>query len=257
MKKHSETTIWLLVSLSLCSCGESSVPSEPVKQSPIIASTPAQTSQSQANIPNNTDSQHYQVLFIGNSHVSTIPFLLEQLVQSTKSEKVLDAQRAPGIRYLIDRVDDGVTYDLLKSQQWSHVILQAQKYSTSGQKDYTTRGSQTWIKRVRDEQQATPILFPEHPQLGNGWEGQYIHDIHVEISQIEPACVAPVGLAWDRAISLYPELPLHSGDGNHAALAGHFLSASIFYQIITGESAELIPFIAEIDISKANQTKQT
>lgn len=256
MQKQEVLIIWFLVSLFLSACGGGSSSNNGPKTSviPLITVTSDEKNISKAEIPNNTAVQHYKVLFIGNSHVTTIPILLEKLIKAGLSEKEVDAERATGISYLIDRVNDGITYDLLKSNSWSHVILQAQKYSTSGQREYSTQGTETWIQRARDEKGATPILFPEHPQKGNSWEGQYVHNIHVGISNVEPACVAPIGLAWDRAIDIYPELNLHAGDGNHAALPGHFLSASVFYQTITGESVDLIPFIPEIDISVDIQT---
>lgn len=40
---------------------------------------------------------------------------------------------APGWMFLEERIDDMPSMNLLRSQQWSFVILQAQKYSESGQ----------------------------------------------------------------------------------------------------------------------------
>lgn len=254
MQKHNILIVWFIVCLTLSACGGSSNSTKALPIAPITTTTPDPINQPKVKIPNNTAVQHYKVLFIGNSHVTTIPLLLEEMINLGLYDKKIDAERAPGISYLIDRVNDGITYELLKSFDWTHVILQAQKYSTSRQFDYSTQGTETWIQRVRDEKEATPILFPEHPRKGNTWEGQYVHDIHIGIVENEPACVAPAGLAWNRATAIYPELNLHAIDGNHAALAGHFLSASVFYQVITGESADLIPFIPEIDISEEVQT---
>jgi hypothetical protein len=54
--------------------------------------------------------------------------------------------------------------------------------------------------------------------------------------------IAPVGLAWDRALALQLILILHADDGNHTALAGAFLTSLVFYEVITGMSVDLLPY---------------
>ena len=46
-----------------------------------------------------------------------------------------------------------------------------------------------------------------------------------------------------------PELELHNSDGNHASNVGSFLTALVFYQIITGNSADLMPYINNVGVS--------
>ena len=48
---------------------------------------------------------------------------------------------------------------------WSFVVLQAQKYSTSGQFFYPTDGAEALL-RIARTQRAVPILFPEWPLRG-------------------------------------------------------------------------------------------
>jgi hypothetical protein len=48
-------------------------------------------------------------------------------------------------------------------------------------------------------QHAVPVMFPEWP-LQNVAETQRIYGLHVSIAQAQPACVAPVGQAWDLAL---------------------------------------------------------
>jgi hypothetical protein len=76
-----------------------------------------------------------------------------------------------------------------------------------------------------------------------------VANLHVSIANIQSSCVAPVGLVWDRVISLMPDLGLHLADGNHASNTGKFLTALIFYETITGLSADLIPFLGNININ--------
>jgi hypothetical protein len=159
---------------------------------------------------------------------------------------------APGYRYLADRIDDGETQALLNSRPWTHVILQAQKYSSSGLYFYPTDAAEEWIRRVR-ARQAEPILFPEWPRRGNTEEGPRVHELHLSIAAREPACVAPIGLAWEESTARYPGLALHAPDGNHSNPTGALLTAFVLYEVITGLPASGLPYVPTIAIDAATQ----
>lgn len=46
-----------------------------------------------------------------------------------------------------------------------------------------------------------------------------------------------------------PSLALHLDDGNHASFLGKLLTAFVFYEVITGKSADLLPFIENIEVA--------
>lgn len=203
-------------------------------------------------IPNNQVVDHYKILLMGNSHVKGLEHILTELIKARFAEKSITTFNAPGIGYLSDRINDEKSLDSLKSTSWSHVILQAQKYSTTGAYTYPTKAAISFIKLSKN-QNATPIMFPEHPQYKNKREGLEVFLLHKGIAEEEAACVAPIGLAWNRAIELHPELNLHNPDGNHANTTGKLLTAFVFYEIITGESADALPYISSIDVDKLTQ----
>jgi len=203
-------------------------------------------------IPDNSKASDYNILLLGNSHISGISDLLKSLINKALPDKNVYIESAGGIDYLEERLRDPISVELLTSNKWSHVILQAQKYSQSGTVTYPTSAAQTWIQLAKS-QNTTPILFPEHPQKGHSREGRQVHKLHLSIAALQASCVAPVGLAWDRALTLQPELKLHAHDGNHAAFTGAFLTSLVFYEVITGMSADLLPYIANIDIEKSTQ----
>lgn len=196
----------------------------------------------------------YQLLFLGNSHsaFNNLPGLLTTLIETGLPGKSADSELAPGFKFLDERLNDGVTQELLESRDWTHVFLQAQKYSSSGLYFYPTVAAEQWIRRVKT-QNGRPILFPEWPRRGNTEEGQRIHNLHLSISSRESACVAPIGLAWEESIARYPTLALHAADGNHSNLSGALLSAYVFYQVTTGRPAAALPYISAIDISADTQ----
>jgi hypothetical protein len=181
------------------------------------------------------------LLFMGNSHTSynNLTAMVVDMVRAATPGKTVSRVEAPGFLFLEERYRDPDTLALLRRQSWNFVILQAQKYSTSGLYDYSTDEAKALIRMSR-EQRAVPILFPEWPRK-NIDETRRIYDLHAAIAQAEPACVAPIGQAWDLALSRYPTLPLHSADENHSAPAGAFLAALVLCATITGQSPLGVP----------------
>lgn len=239
-----------LFSLLLISCGGKQKSSaEPIEYYiPSISITDESVT-----LPDNRAENHYKILFYGNSHVIGIPQRLQVIINSALPDKTVITEVAPGSMYLDEHLNNPSSLALLGANNWNHVIFQAQKYSQSGTVEYPIDAAQTWVKRAK-EHGAMAILYPEHPQAGNYLEGRRVHAIHQRIANNESACVAPIGLTWDRVIVLKPEIVLHRSDGNHASEIGMFLSALVFYQVITGEPADLVPYIDSLNIDEAQQS---
>ena len=193
------------------------------------------------------------VLMMGNSHtvVNRLPEMLAAMVRAARPGKSVAVVVAPGLQFLEERLQDSVSVNLLRSQSWSVVILQAQKYSSSGLFTYSTAEAVEWIRLAR-KSNALPIMFPEWPRLGVP-ETQRIFDLHVSIAKTEPACVAPIGQAWDLSLTRYPLLVLHDADGNHSSPAGAFLAALVLYATVTGLSSTDLPFLPEFPIDAPTQ----
>jgi hypothetical protein len=191
-------------------------------------------------------ADEFQVLLIGNSHSArnNVPDLIENLIEVGQPGAIVHVDNAPRWVFLAERIGDKVTQKSLESRPWTHVVLQAQKYSSSGRYYYPTDAAEEWIRRVR-KLDAEPVLFPEWPRKGNAEEGPRVHGLHMGIAEREPACVAPMGLAWQIVRDDNPEIQLYARDGNHSNRAGALLAALVLYQAITGRPADELP-----DISK-------
>ena len=183
----------------------------------------------------------YSVLLIGNSHSSraNLPDLLQQLLE-TDAGSSAKVKAVGHWSFLAERLEDQETQKMLESRRWTHVVLQAQKYSTSGQYTYPTDAAEEWIRRSR-RVGAQPILFPEWARLDRVEEGARIHRLHTEIAAREPACVAPIGLAWEIMFDTNSDIRLHDRDGNHANRTGALLTAYVLYAAITGRSIKELP----------------
>ena len=193
------------------------------------------------------------MLFMGNSHASLndLQAMIVTMVIPAHPGESVEAVAAPGWMFLEDRVQDSASMALLRGQDWSYVVLQAQKYSTTGCCTYSTEEAKALIRTAR-EQNAVPILFPEWPRLGVD-ETMRIYDLHVSIAQVEPACVAPVGQAFDLSLQRHPALELHAADGNHSNPTGALLAALILATTITGVSPLDMPVLEGFGVDAETQ----
>jgi hypothetical protein len=151
--------------------------------------------------------------------------------------------------FLDERLGDAASLQLIRSRRWSVVVLQAQKYSTSGQFEYST-ASQCDPARARGRRAAGDVPGMAATRRA---ETQRIYDLHATIASKTPACVAPVGQAWDLAQARHPGLALHAGDGNHAVPAGSFLAALVIASAITGKLPQDTPPLAQFGVDAKTQ----
>ena len=195
------------------------------------------------------ESDNFNVLMLGNSHTTQnkLPEIVEVLLQQDSGVGAAQVEASRRWSFLQERLHDGVSQELLQSQAWSHVILQAQKYSTSGRYSYPTDAAEEWIRQTR-AQGAQPVLFPEWGQRGNAGEAQRVQALHESIANREAACVAPVGLAWDLVLQSNPEIRLHHRDGNHSNKNGAHLAAYVLYEAVSRRPARDLPTIDALRI---------
>ena len=188
------------------------------------------------------DEPEYSVLMIGNSHssVGDLPLLLRQLLESRENSGPARVTALGNWAFLAERISDNATQPALMSAPWTHVILQAQKYSTTGRYSYPTDAAEEWIRRTRAIG-AQPVLFPEWARKGHPEEVTRVQTLHQGIAMREPACVAPVGIAWQMMRKNNPNVELYEPDGNHANRSGALLTAYVLFATITGRSPESLP----------------
>jgi hypothetical protein len=226
--------------LLLAACGGGSGDSPPEVAPPAAQTPPVITAD-------------ISLLFMGNSHTAAnqLTTMVADMVRSGNPGKTVASVETPGSMFLEDRLHDTTSVALLRSQTWSFVIFQAQKYSTSGRFEYSTEEAKELI-RISRQQRAVPVMFPEWPRRDVD-ETARIYDVHTSIAQVESACVAPIGQAWDLALARDPTLPLHAADGNHALPAGTFLAALVLYATITGQSPLNLPQLPQFPVDASLQ----
>ena len=103
---------------------------------------------------------------------------------------------------------------------------------------------------MRKRGELLPFFTLNTVRQANTAEGQYVYDLHLSISRIQSACVAPIGPVWDEALITIPEIQIHSDDGNHASVLGSFLTNLVFTHVIAGENDWTLPDFANDNISE-------
>jgi len=193
------------------------------------------------------------LLFMGNSHTSAnnLPGMVAAMVRAARPGRTVRAVEAPGWMFLDERAANAPSIEMLREGGWTYVVLQAQKYSSSGMFDYPIDGAVSLAHAARGVH-AIPVMFPEWPRRDID-ETRRIYDLHVSIAVREPACVAPIGQAWDLALSRNPGLVLHASDGNHSAPAGAFLAALVIAATMTGVAPDQLPAIEGFGVDASTQ----
>ena len=191
------------------------------------------------------ESADLRILFVGNSHTRTSPEYLGQLLrQNTPKPKILIARSMGG--FLVDHLKNNNTNALLDIGKWDFVILQAQKYSTSGKYIYPIDGAIELADRATTKG-STVVMFPEWSRRDHPDEFKRINSIHKEIAKKTGAVVAPIGKCWQAVAKKIPQLGLYHADGNHASPNGHFVNACVFYELIRSSQEKIN--LEEIDSS--------
>ncbi|MCF2863745.1 hypothetical protein ABMY44_15535 [Pseudoalteromonas sp. Cnat2-41] len=229
------------IGLNLTACGSGTKNDEPKQLTP----TPT------GNIVDNSAVADYRLVIYGNSHSSQLGSIIETLISDQLPNKTIETVTISG-RFLDEIAAVTANVEQLEKSTWSHAIFQGQKYSQSGATDYPTHATERLIAKAKSNN-ITPILFPEHPQRGDPSEAERVYNLHQSISQQELSCVAPVGLVWNRVLDVMPTVELHHADGNHASYAGKVLTAMTFYEIITGELADAIPYNPALQLDQQQQ----
>jgi hypothetical protein len=195
------------------------------------------------------------LLFMGNSHTAAhgLPQTVGALVRAARPDRSVHVEVAPDWGFLEDHASNPRTLELLDRRRWTFVVLQAQKYSASGQFSYPIEPAIELARRARAAG-AVPVMFPEWPRRGVP-ETQRIYDLHVSIAQREPACVAPIGQAWDIALARHPGLVLHDADGNHSAAPGAFLAAVVIASTMTGVPPDAFPVVSQAGVDAELQAR--
>jgi len=88
---------------------------------------------------------------------------------------------------------------------------------------------------------AQPYLYMTWSRIWDPYMQAPIQAAYESLGEATGAIVVPVGLAWEKARQLRPELPLYDADGSHPSSLGSYLTACVFFSTLSGESPIGLP----------------
>lgn len=127
------------------------------------------------------------------------------------------------------------TLDTIDNGPWDFIVLQDHSLRPVEEPAKLHGAVKKLASRIH-KANATPVLFIT-------WARRHIPEMQNEINETYlrtareiNARVAPVGPAWQRAMTSNPGLSLHTEDRSHPNLLGSYLTACVFYTTLFGES---------------------
>lgn len=185
--------------------------------------------------PTATPEPQYKILFVGNSLTywnKGLDYHLVQLMSSANPPLVIQADSIVRLGAPLETMwENTEAREMIGAGDYDVVVLQDGLPGTDVDTfhAYTRR----FVVEIR-ETGAEPVLFMTWPRSGITLEeiAQAYRDIATELG----LDVAPVGIAWQRAMQERPELDMYASDKTHPSIHGTYLAVNVVYATVFGES---------------------
>ena len=220
--------------------------------------------QEAAYIPYDGPPGDTRVLFVGNSytHANNLPQVFSELA-SSGGYNASAALLARGGWTLLNHLTGDVTRETIQPGAWDYVVLQEQSVIPS------IPTLRSWLMYPVARRQAAQIekagaqtvlfmTWGHHDNSSPSGQADYlgmqaqIETGYLTIADELGLPVAPVGIAWQEALSRDPQFDPWRADGSHPNHQGTYLAACVFYAVIFQKSPEGLAFLAGLDDETAH-----
>ncbi len=141
---------------------------------------------------------------------------------------------------------------LLKEQgPWDYVVLQGQSQEAlSGFPCQFDQYAARLVAAIRGMQpSATPVFYMTWARQHIPAQQDEITKSYADAARVNKALLVPAGEAWKAALAAREGLVLHEKDQSHPNPRGTYLTACVFYAMLTGNSPVGLP--ARLEASRA------
>lgn len=183
-----------------------------------------------------------RVLFVGNSHTyaNSLPFQLKAMIEHTEGPGACDVHMiTPGGKSLDWHAGEPGTCQTIRYHDWDVVVLQQQTHPFPGSRELASAYDR--LAPHLDRSGADVMLYVTWSQQGKPEDQAGIDDAFGRLAAEHGLRLVPVSRAWHRALAEVPGADLYAPDGSHAAPAGTYLAACVFYAALTDASPEGVP----------------
>lgn len=206
--------------------------------------------------------QNKKVLFIGNSYTgnNNLAKLVYDVALSTGDTLIYD-KYTPGGARLMTHATNPTTLSKISSDDWDHVVLQAQSQEPSfpiGQVESEVFPyAEILCDSIRANNECTRPVFYMTWGRENGdanncavwppvctYEGMdsLLNLRYRMMGDNNEAYVSPVGAVWRYIRENHPDIDLYANDGSHPSQAGSYAGACTFYAILFQKDPTMITF---------------
>ena len=185
-----------------------------------------------------------RVLFVGNSltYFNGLPDVVARLARELGDTSVTVEMVARPNFSLADHWDEGTAPDRLRTQRWTHVVLQQGPSTLPESQQLLREWSQRFAPLIRDAD-AVPVLFMVWPDASEPERFALVHDSYAHAAEAVHGIFAPAGDAWRIALGADRTLPLYGPDGFHPAPEGTWLAAVVLLARIRGIDPHDLPTV--------------
>lgn len=184
------------------------------------------------------------VLFIGNSY--TYFWNLSQLVEIMCESQSIDLKTRQttsggvnlGMHWRGERNLGSV--EQIRNKQFDAIVLQDHSLRAIQHPDSLHHFGKLFADLAHQNQVQT-YFYMTWAREWNPLMQKEITSTYQKVAELTQAKVVPVGLAWEYARSLRPDLKLYDPDGSHPSTIGTYLSACVFFAVLTGKSPIGLP----------------
>ena len=207
-----------------------------------------------------------RVLFVGNSLTAgnSMPELVRELAAADEGANPIFAVQYAAGGWTLRRAseDDGLAA-LISEVRWDAVVLQensrvasyppglsSDMYPFARRLDraIALAGSRTVLFMTWGFRDGAPL--EGHGETFEAMQRR-IAAGYLNLGAELGAVTAPVGLAWLEALRRRPGLDLWAEDGTHPSLSGSYLTAAVFYAVLSGRDPRTSAFAAGLTVGEA------
>jgi len=213
-----------------------------------------------------SDEYDSKILFVGNSYTfyNNMPQLFFKLAEAGGKQVLVDQSAFAGY-WLNNHLTNSHTLKKIYKKDWDYVIIQEQSQVPTI-KHWRTNSMYPSIQTLNSliqNQGAETVLFMTWGRKFGG--EQFLNDFasadfddyyqmqdtlaltYLRLAEYLAAKLAPVGLAWENALIINPDLNLWDEDQSHPTYEGSYLTASVFYAILFDETPVGLDFSGNLD----------
>lgn len=132
------------------------------------------------------------------------------------------------------------TMDLLNKGDYDAVILQNHSMSAFNRVDSIMYFGQQLADIIKSND-ARIYLYQTWSREWDPYMIETIVDVYDKLAEKIDAQIIPVGMVWQRAIQLRPDINLYDEDGSHPSTLGTYLTACVVYGVLSGQTPVGLP----------------